>query len=40
MFFVSVDSKEFNVAVSPLGATLPRGLGSVESKEVRGRDFG
>ena len=40
MFFVSVDSKEFNVTVSPLEATLPRGLGSVENKKLRERDFG
>ena len=40
MFFASVDSKEFNVTVSPLEATLPRELGSVESKELRGREFG
>ena len=36
MFFVSVDSKEFNVAVSPLEATLARGPGSVENKKLRG----
>jgi hypothetical protein len=40
VFFASVDSKEFNVTVSSLETTLPRGLGSVEDKELRGRDFG
>jgi hypothetical protein len=40
MFFVSVDYKEFNVTVSLLEATLPRGHGSVEYKGLRGRDFG
>ena len=32
MFFVSVDSKEFNITVSPLEATLPKGLACVENK--------
>jgi hypothetical protein len=40
VFFASVDSKEFKVTVSSLETTLPRGLGSVEDKELRGRDFG
>jgi hypothetical protein len=40
MFFVSVDSKEFNITVSPLEATLPRWLGSVENKGLRRRYFG
>jgi hypothetical protein len=34
VFFVSVDSKEFNVTVSPSEATLTRGHGSAENKEL------
>jgi len=40
VFFVSVDSKEFNFDVSPLETILARGLACVENKGLSGLDFG
>jgi hypothetical protein len=40
VFFVSVDSKEFNLDVSPLEATLARWLACMENKELSELDFG
>ena len=34
LFFVSADSKEFNLAVSPLEATLPRGMEVRNTKDL------
>ena len=40
VFFLSLDSKEFNFDVSPLEATLARWIACVENKGLSRLDFG